>query len=316
MSFSPHNQTRFTLSLRCIAFYFENCLQIALKSFPLAVVRPGIVNDRSEFVANRVDAVRNEIVIGLAGIKVVIVFHERWRREIWFRWRRVGYWHMLNAGISRRWVRIFIVAWNIVRIVMGTCIRHRWWERNEILLMSFLILKLLGNRTRLNSRWIHIISAFISVFQTALVNISTQSGISPYTILLDNGIKCDFFVIFQFQSTRRCWRCFRCWIECCFVCCAWSWSSSWWLSKRTETQIVQKFLNGSFLTMAYMWCRWRAIRWWRQIEEASVWLWSKLDVMKLNCCEDGRKFIQLSDQWLHHVRFIKRFVVLLITSLS
>lgn len=226
MSFPPHSKSfcRQQLSLFIVALEaVYNFLSI-----PFTVIRPRVMFDWSELVVEWTDTVRNVgmmiVVIWLAGIEIKIVLH--W--NVRFMGCVVGNWDMLSWWISR-W-RIWEVwqARNIIEVLMwtGSC----WWRlRCEIVLGWIMLSKHhLRCRTRVDSRWIHLIITIHPGPRFPIVNFLILSGFSPYPVRFNIRIKCDFFVIFQFQSTQWCLRCFRHWIKYrCFCCVAryvWCWS--------------------------------------------------------------------------------------------
>lgn len=201
--------------------------------------------DWSEFVVHWIDAIRGHhvtMVIELAGVKIVIGLHGL---MMW--WVCDG--HMLGRGIEGGWIGKMIVTRRRC-IVIGMLWNRRWRHRGEIVFRRLLILWNHWNRAWLNCRC-GICAVFFSIrSQTTIVNILVASGFSPYTIAINVMIKCDFIVIFQFQSPRCSLHRFRCWLKWRFFCrfnivCAWrSWSGIWCqsLSKKTQNWFCQVFL--------------------------------------------------------------------------
>lgn len=199
MSFS--SQTNYS-AIRCFLFLlllYKSQLFTYFCSFPLAIVRPSVVLGWREFLLNEVDA-RSEavlIVIRLTRIKVVEVLHGRLVMM-----RRVCDCHMLSRRISRRWIRVREVswAWNVIKILMRTCIWCFWSESNKIAVRRVMFLQLHRYSTWFNGRWIRLVFSIVSGAQ-AYIDMFNLCRFSFHTILVGIRIQCDFIVIFQFQSS-------------------------------------------------------------------------------------------------------------------
>lgn len=228
-------------------------------------------------------------VVWLTGLKIEVVVD--WRNVSLVLVRRVvSDRHMLRPRLARRWIREFIGRWNVVEGLLGA--GGRRLERNKIIIWRFL--QIHGIRTRLNSRRIDL-------------NVVVRS-FSPYTIRIDVRLKCDIFVIFQFQSTRCGLRRFCCWVE--WSCLGWVaectgwWSVAQWLWKKTQNVSKDFFKSRQLPHIWIVWSRNVEHRNWR------VQSWSLLkanEMLEISWRRNTRgNFIQLSDQRLHDVRFIKR----------
>lgn len=98
-------------------------------SFPLAVVRPGVMHHWRKLVVDVAAAVGK--VVWLTGLKIEVVVD--WRNvSLVLVWRVVSDRHMLRPRLARRWIREFIGRWNVVEGLLGA--GGRRLERNKIII--------------------------------------------------------------------------------------------------------------------------------------------------------------------------------------